>query len=1141
MPYDDTELDDTSDGSPMVGALSLPPVTSTPEAKEYSRRILDQGLNVKDQTPGLLEDLSKNAEAARQVLKDARDRLLARRSNRAAELLLAESAAFSQPTQNFGQTMGNVAASALKTHQDQEKTQDERDQERLKLELGLTGVDDSLLKNRLALLQMQSRNKSGLMSQALKTLAAANGLGTKPGSMSNYGKIAKDEGLIEGTPQFNARVTKLRNEDLAAKYAQAGIDAPKVPGEDEEDSGDTVFDRLGVPKSPVDPFAGLSTKAALQVRQSETANAQKTLDALTPTVSQAQQGIQDIDRFLELNKNQPSGGMQGNIPLIGDIGSWATGFSANAKEMDAITSRMSRHMRVPGEGQTSDFDAKQFIKGTIGRDKPYQTNKNIAAGYRAQQQLILDRAEFFNNYMLANGHLRGAQSEWMRYLNANPIFDPKNPGSFKLNKGRLSYQDFFRGSRQEPNSEEDPTQGGEYPYATEAPKQKMAEGGEVEGDDSDILRSMLQGATFGLGDEGLAALQSGQYDQNLQSERGKILKSQDASPGLSTLGSAAGSTATLIALGKLVAKSKGMTDAALRLVPERELIKLALTGATAGAAMGFGSGEDSDRATNAFQTSALGSGLSVLGGLAAKYGISGAEGLVDRIRGEPISGAEKRLSSALGEDTRGVSGPISDVARLRRSGVPATLLDTGGPRLRALGEAAASRRGPESDALVKDLSDRASGTRDRVSEKVNKALKPDEYFSQMDKLQEALYSNAQPLYEAAYKAFPSISSNTLMGILSTPDGQKALRMGLRLAGNRQMGITPEELQTQELTPLQRLEQEAKTQGLFQSEETPTPEQAKKEMDWLKNYKAAQESGDQTVEKVAPGLPLEFYDYVKRGFDQLVRSEESSGPTTLGHSIRGLRNRLRSELDRATIDPKGDSPYQAARQQYAGDLEVLDALKSGREEFNRMTPEEVARRVKDMSFSEKDAFRSGVAQHLFEKINGPTSDINAARRVIGSPATTEKLRPLFDSDSQFKLFKASLDKEMDMFDKSKQVVSRAASSGVSQAGRGESLLEKIDPGLHSTPWGWSPTTWTLNLLRQAPTMSNKTAEEISKTLRTTDPSELRSLSQRLEKVSAKLQGRNRRAGKAGVIGAAITGTLLAPSPKGKNLEEEDNGE
>lgn len=50
------------------------------------------------------------------------------------------------------------------------------------------------------------------------------------------------------------------------------------------------------------------------------------------------------------------------------------------------------------------------------------------------------------NYLSANGHLRGANQAWKRYLNDNPIFDPiADTKTFKLNENRMSWQDYFSG------------------------------------------------------------------------------------------------------------------------------------------------------------------------------------------------------------------------------------------------------------------------------------------------------------------------------------------------------------------------------------------------------------------------------------------------------------------------------------------------------------------------------------------------------------------------------------------------------------------------------------------------------------------------------------------------------------------------
>ena len=1056
--FDDSDELETAGTSPEAY-----PSSTTPTAQSYAQRILDQWLEAPQQMPLLLEEISKNAEAAREVLRRARERLHAQKDTSREDSLSILAKGLATPHRNFAEMVANTAQAGMAVRQLQQQAVDKSNKEEFGIDQGLLGVDQDLLKSRIELMKLGQSGRSVLVKEALKQLGAPSSGGGKPAS--TFGKIAADMGYIPGTPQFTEKVVELQAQDARNKAATAQVDV-------EGGIDPRIFSTLGVPRAAIDPYAGLGTRSQQALRQAEAARAEKALQPLQAEQDTAQQALQDADRFLELNKNHPTGPSQGgDTPLVGGVVSWATSFSPEAKEMDAITARISRRMRTPGEGQTSDFDAKQFLRATMGRDKPYLTNKNVITGFKAQQQRILERSEFLNDYFSANGHLRGAQSAWSEYLRKNPIFDPKAPGKYRLNPNRKSYQEYFRERDSSPRG--------------------YAEGGEVESEEDrplvpDLLRSGIQGATFGLGDEAL-----GQLPRNsVENERAELLLGQGAHPVSSAAAQGAGTTATLLALGKLIAKNKGMTDAALRLVPERELIRLALMGVGTGALEGFTSGEGSNRDNSALSGAITGALYGTAGGLGAKYGYASLENRLDALRGLAIPKSDRRLAEALSEDNPSISDAFTKLRRLQRSGTPATLLDTGGRKTQALGEAVAQHQNPESRGLVEDLDTRMAGTRERVADQVNRGLKPDEYFSKMSDLQQELAKNSKPLYDTAYQQFPAISSPELDKILSTPDGRRALQMATRLAGNAGIPTQPISLYS---TALGRTQQ--------------------------KN----------------PGMPLELYDYVKRGFDQLIRGEETNGPTTLGHSLRGLRTSLRDQLDRIT---GGDqSPYKAARQQYAGDLEVLDALKSGREDFNSLTTEEVKNLVANMSFAEKDAFRSGVAQKLFESITNPTSDINAARKVIGSPATSEKLATLFDTPAQFSLFKTALEKEMEMFDKSKAIVRQAGRSATSAAGRSESLLSKIDPEFSSTPWGWTPTTWVLNLIRQRPLISDETAEGIAKTLRTTDPSKLAKLESRLTSVAKRLEGKKGRAGKAGLIGAAIAAGLGAPPPEGHNLEDQ----
>jgi len=113
--------------------------------------------------------------------------------------------------------------------------------------------------------------------------------------------------------------------------------------------------------------------------------------------------------------------------------------------MTAITAKLAPAARPPGSGATSDFDAKQFERATMGVDKLKATNDNIGNGIIARSQSAQDYAEFRASMLEQNGTLAGSTQAWNKYLNANPIFDKTKEDEFALNKNRVSYRDFFKG------------------------------------------------------------------------------------------------------------------------------------------------------------------------------------------------------------------------------------------------------------------------------------------------------------------------------------------------------------------------------------------------------------------------------------------------------------------------------------------------------------------------------------------------------------------------------------------------------------------------------------------------------------------------------------------------------------------------
>jgi hypothetical protein len=160
--------------------------------------------------------------------------------------------------------------------------------------------------------------------------------------------------------------------------------------------------------------------------------------------SAAARRIQQLQRFTFLNDINWTGGLFSAPLTAGTRGLW----DAEFKEMQAITAEITPTLRQPGSGATSDFDAKMFQAGTVGVDKPKETNAAIARAAIAASENLIAKAQFERAYGETWGHLNGADLAWKRYLEANPIFDPTAPqGRYQLNTNRQTWQDFFRSER----------------------------------------------------------------------------------------------------------------------------------------------------------------------------------------------------------------------------------------------------------------------------------------------------------------------------------------------------------------------------------------------------------------------------------------------------------------------------------------------------------------------------------------------------------------------------------------------------------------------------------------------------------------------------------------------------------------------
>jgi hypothetical protein len=255
---------------------------TTPEAQQLARKTYNElyegRQTARTQQAEALESIQLSATQARDALRQARERLLAKKRNN-ADILLALTAGFAAPTRtgSFAESVGAAAQQAIDPVRRSKEWEEARDAQVLDYSMKESDIDRMLAEQRLKYLQGQETSDTRLMTESLKLL----GRETRPrgggaGSMSNFGKIARDEGFEPGTPEFQARVNELYKEDMHQRRQASGVD---VQERDPAQLQDLAYE-YGVPVAKVDPFAGKATKVRQAAEEAARKSGEKTLEAL---------------------------------------------------------------------------------------------------------------------------------------------------------------------------------------------------------------------------------------------------------------------------------------------------------------------------------------------------------------------------------------------------------------------------------------------------------------------------------------------------------------------------------------------------------------------------------------------------------------------------------------------------------------------------------------------------------------------------------------------------------------------------------------------------------------------------------------------------------------------------------------------
>jgi predicted Zn-ribbon and HTH transcriptional regulator len=527
--------------------------------------------------------------------------------------------------------------------------------------------------------------------------------------------------------------------------------------------------------------------------------------------------------------------------------------------------------------------------------------------------------------------------------------------------------------------------------------------------------------------------------------------------------------------------------------------RLAALGAASGAASGAGSAKEGDRMAGASTGSMIGTVTGAAAPVVLRGAGKGYNWLRDRLAntdGRATQQAARKLGSAIKESDLTPQQIERIVAQDRSIGVPSVLANAS-PGTVDLAEAVAQRTGRGARRIEQTLTEQKAGSRERTYMQTQKALKPGEFYDDIEKLTKDLRSSASTMYDRAY-AVGEVQDPDIMRMLNIPEFKEAYKIARQIADSdasvaAARGGDPAKYALRDVY----FPKEVKP-GVFDLE--------------LRQYP-----------------DVRTLDYMKRALDSMVTAGYRSNDTaTLARisNIKELRNALRDRVK--TVVPE----YDEALKKYAGDAEVIDAMKEGMDGFGKLDHEQVIKLVSGMSAAEKDAYRTGVARSLYSKIMDPSGNFNSAQRIIGSPEMQAKLQPLFENPAQFELFKNAMEREAQLFHQANKVLGGSQTAKRTQMNR--ALDEDSDVGVALgdvvTGTFWNSLT---NLTRRVignQQLPEATADKLSKMLMSKEPSEVAAVVKLLEEQAAKEP--RREAIKAGREAATTTGTMGAIWPSGE---------
>ena len=196
------------------------------------------------------------------------------------------------------------------------------------------------------------------------------------------------------------------------------------------------------------------------------------------------------------------------------------------------------------------------------------------------------------------------------------------------------------------------------------------------------------------------------------------------------------------------------------------------------------------------------------------------------------------------------------------------------------------------------------------------------------------------------------------------------------------------------------------------------------------------------------INLQDLHYIKMGLDDVLDFAKTDKSLGIGGATRNALLKRRDELIKILDDsaPKanGKSTYKTARNTYAGEFALRNAVEDGSKIFQTSTfpsAESIRRHVAKLTDSELESFRVGVVDSVKTRLFQKTDRANPYKAIFGNKELREKLRATFKNEQQFKAFEKRMDEISNQFKTRERT---GVFQGSRTAGMGEDISNLVDP-------------------------------------------------------------------------------------------------